>query len=316
MNDDVLLHIFSNLNLLDLLAVAKCNRRFMLLAQKACVMSTLEQNDLTRTPNRRQSIEILNIFVDHIRHFNDKYFPRKIVKSAQLWKRLNVSQLKSLIIDLFTFEYIVKGPQTQRLVNRFENLEYFRPYGRFVPCAIELNDEYDEMTINFPKMMPKLKKMKMENGAKIRCAENQFPRTLESLVFAGDREMYESYVRLNPKLTRITLCAIVTIVDSEDLRNFTYDFYPSLSWGLLANTRNKHFQKTLADFIGLEHIKLVLDRAIGTDPGNFLMKFAKALPPQLKTLHCELYPNGYDAEWSTFVATMPVTCKCTKKNVA
>lgn len=351
LSNDLWLLILSNLNFRDLHAVAKCSRRFKKLAQIACAESTEGQNqhECYSRSTKQQSIEMLNIFVADIRHFNDHYFLKEFVQTVHLWQRLDVRQMKSLIITTTTFDYI------------FGANRYKRPLVSCFPSLLYLKVVYDGFTdfeewrvtkdINFSQVMPKLKKLDMKEVQPICRTKDSYPRKLESIKIVEQQGYFENYLRLNSNLTEIVL-------DQDFFGAFgLFSMYAYrvrcvellIECGLqkqlkrlecLFNFEKKSFQ-LLTEFRCLKKLKLyvfaptewrkdieyirffrALDQLehfglsnthvseFERDPNELLMTFVKNIPPRLKEFSfVDWSPIYCIFDWKKCVAALPSTCK-------
>lgn len=350
----MLLHVLSNLKFWELCAVAKTNRRFMGLAQRACATLTESRNVMPKNfhPSKATSVEMLNIFVEHIRHFDGKHFLKEICLSPRLWQRLDVAKLKSLKIDTNIMTFILgDNPTGQPYVDCFVELES-------LTLVHDVDDEMGEdmealqsesLDIPFPVLMPKLKKLTLLNGRgdkTVYCQDDKnFPRTLVSIKMDGYRELYEPYLRFNPSLREVIFISCSSTEPAHLEYLIKYGLHERIKYlNCSVNMAHKTPFKHLIQFQELKYLNLVayrdrgnyvlskgvdyvfalkhlpkleelhVDEMANRYPNRVMMAIAKNIPPRLSVFkfHC-LYPISTKNR-AAFQAAMPATCKYTLCN--
>lgn len=175
-----MLHILSYVSFRDLYAVAKCSRRFREIAQSACAMSTGDQYAMDEhfPKSMESTVEMLNIFIDYIRHFNDGYFLLSVIRRPQFWLRLDIQNLKSLFITEGTFKYIMNAYAEKRPpTDCFLNLSYLNIDCEPREMGYNACIYTEPKSIDFCQWMPKLHQLVLVPFLKL----PSYPSTLVSI---------------------------------------------------------------------------------------------------------------------------------------
>lgn len=270
--DDVLLEIFGKLKLDDLVAVAKCSRRFEALAQTAFRISLDGPLQLCEF----EYIKTIKYEYDTQRT-NEQYFPKLLKSKASerlllfdthakhiececttdewqmKWCRVNLAKLQSIKID---FAQIASLCEQRTQFTMVEHLEL-------------MGSPSHHIDIDFGQCFPKLKSLVLEHHIKQDMDERHFPRGLRSLnMIEDDESTIKALLRLSPELCELRLQQMP--MEVNNLIDYMVDcgIHSSLKSLVLYNskepdTETDNLTHQMPMFGKLETLEILYDDTVG-----------------------------------------------------
>lgn len=338
LNDHVVLHILADLNLHDLHTVAKCSRRFQVLAQRTfriALEGRLTLNDDLLNGLDVGQFNLFRVFGPFVKHLvYDSWWS---FDTPNIWDNLDITILRSV-----------------KIRSKFLNIDYLRE-------QIHRFDELESLVIradhtlnfNFRQWCPKLKSLALGINLEIDTPEEHFPYTLRTLdmdlysvtaehdlTLLLHKNLHLKNLRLHmyrggPKPNDLFKCLVkaglhTTMESLAFLRgNIELDYVTrdiaeedsyELSSKLALFQQLKRLQLTVHNGLGvianvplfrslanLEYLEITVGNK---EPEKFLMAFAADIPPNLKEFVIEDWFPISEENWCAFVAAMPTSCKC------
>lgn len=321
LNDDVLVEICGYTNWIVLYNMAICSRRFQQVAKRAFVEKLEGRLTLTNRGNDRT---LLRIFGAYAKRFD---CPTEIkISSEVVWSQLNTAKLKIMAVDPFQL-------CLNRNFGQLTHLELSRDISEYpVP----------KFNLNFIEYMPQLVNLVIRGCMTIDCPRNFLPCKLQSLelhmfkcVLTPVEKMLTPLLSQNTKLKKLVIsasdiigypdrcveiieeCSTYRTLETLTLQMERFITTPQLKLcqelnQLEVSSCNKD---NLIEFIELtthlRKLNVLKIELIDWDEyaEDILMPLAAIAPANLKFFTIVGY--GPPKNWNSFVAAMPLTCKCT-----
>lgn len=194
--DDVLLVVFSNLNLQQLYKVGQCSRHFQTLSRSVFKTALDGRLVLQNEMDDNERMEILHEFGALAKHVVCKIDAHEWPVE---WQYVNVEQLESMHVDITQMLRCC-----EQTTERFEQLEHL------ILCS-EDDVTFSRCHVDFRLRFPKLKSLKSEPYVEMKAIEWLFPSGLQSLELHPFAYRYMSednflvMLRLNDKLRDLRL---------------------------------------------------------------------------------------------------------------
>lgn len=347
--DDILLHIFANLDLRDLTSVAQCNSRFFGLAQYTFEVSFNSCLDAGPNPvhdgddaRDHDDVEILEMFGISAKHSGEYRMP------DNPWPYLSIGDLQSLRFDVSDHRLPVYFKHLRNQRQRFDALESLEFCHDYVN-ANGKKDKFTKVSIDFNYWFPNLKSLRLDGGQYLNYVEKLLPRTLEKLDFgmaSGVRgQACEKLIKLNPRLIDLRIdyptgafdadilgllidCGLHRTLqklqfkdnihsDDESLElvtqlgNFEQLNELRISYGCCGSLAG--LADMLRDINQLKVFHIALKQRTKIEIEEFLLSLASNAPPNLEEfcLHHHSVVQLSDDAWQRFVTAMP-TVACSR----
>lgn len=208
LNDHVLLHIFSHLDLIALSAVAKCSRRLRSLAQRTfriAMDGRLTLNDeVAHHAAGHTANTILRVFGPLAVHFAYDVQQPPHYTAPLPWPDLNIAELKSMRIDPLRMRLpAICEPGANTAFHQLDSLELYNVYSSRVSPLLHINfrrwfGHLQSLTLN------RCVALAYGNELRLPCSLRRLDMDLTWMTAPANRD-FRTLLRLNAGLTHLRL---------------------------------------------------------------------------------------------------------------